>query len=170
MLRDRRGKNETHVRNCLRICIIFLLLAVVFVSTTSAQVTVEPADRPVSLDGVLRILHGFGPPGYGEDKKNDARISYWTIDLAFKVTVACTPSRPELADIECGATSRLRLFFPVPPSGTDLESRARKLVGHRATVTGVLHRRVAMYQITPVYMDLIDITTARPKSRASQRR
>lgn len=147
-----------------------LLLPSLFVSMALPQAITEPTDHPVSLDGVLRIVHGFGAPGYGEDKKVDARISYWALDLPFKVTIACTPSRPDFAEIECGTTSRLRLFFPVSPSDNDLESRAKKLMGHKATVTGMLHRRVSMYQITPVYMDVADITAVPVRPGSSNQR
>jgi hypothetical protein len=134
-------------------------------SSTVARTIMQPTDHTVSLNGILQIVHGFGPPGYGEDKKVDAKLSYWVLDLPFKVTLACTPSRADLADIECGSTSRIRLFFPVELSDSELESRARKLIGHKATITGVLRRRTAMYQITPVYMNVADITMTPPHSK-----
>lgn len=133
------------------------VLAWIFLSISWGQAIVQPTDRAISLTGVVRIVHGYGAPGYGEDKKVDARISYFALDLPFKVTVACTPSREDLADIECGATNRVRLFFPVQPAGIDLESRARKLVGRRVVVTGALRRRTSMYQITPVYLNVADV-------------
>lgn len=165
-------RNEGARSNDMKICTGFrlLLLLSLFVPLVLPQAIMEPTDHPVSLDGVLRIVHGFGAPGYGEDKKVDARISYWALDLPFKVNIACTPSRPDFADIECGATSRLRLFFPVSPSDNDLESKAKRLRGHKATVTGVLHRRVSMYQITPVYMDIADIAAAPSHAGSSTQR
>jgi hypothetical protein len=134
-----------------------LILASICFCLAPGQSRLEPTDQAVSLTGILRIAHGFGPPGYGEDKKVDIPISYWVLELPFKVTAACTPSRADLADIECGETNRIRLFFPAHPSDNDIEPRARKLRGHRAIVTGVLRRRDAIYQITPLYMDVADI-------------
>jgi hypothetical protein len=112
------------------------------------------------MTGILRIAHGFGPPGYGAYKKTDVRISYWVLDLPFQATVACTPSSALLAEIECGATSRIRLFIPAVPPDYDLDSRARKLLGRKATVTGVLVRRTTMSEITPIYMDVADVVPA----------
>jgi hypothetical protein len=146
---------ENKMRITARLTLMLLLF--VAVSIASPKVIEQPTDHAISLSGILRIVHGLGPPGYGEDKNVDIKISYWVLDLPFKVTVACTPTRADLADIECGSTSRIRLFFPVEPPDKDLESRARKLIGHKATVTGILQRRTAMIEITPVYMKVADI-------------
>jgi len=151
----------------MRICtkLELLLLFLLIVPLAAAKTIVQPTDRPVSLRGTLRIIHGFGPPGYGEDKKVDAKISYWVLDLPFNVSVACTPSRADLADIECGSTDRLRLFFPIEPSDSELESRAKKLMGRKVIVTGVVRRRTAMIQITPVYMNVLGISIEPPRSK-----
>jgi hypothetical protein len=138
----------------------FLLAGSLFVSLASAQTIVEPTDRPVSLTGILRIAHGFGPPGYGAYKKTDVRIRYWVLDLPFQATVACSPSRALVAEIQCGATNRIRLSIPIVPPDNDLDSRARRLVGRKTTVTGVLVRRTTMSQITPIYMDVADVVPA----------
>jgi hypothetical protein len=118
---------------------------------------VEPTDREVALAGVIRQIHGFGPPGYGEDKKHDARIVYWVMDLPINVNVVCVPERPEWALIDCKSTKQLRLFLPVPPDGKELEARLRTMQGKKAIVTGLLHRRDTMGEITPIYMDVTAI-------------
>jgi hypothetical protein len=34
-------------------------------SLVVAQAIVEPADQPLVFNGILKIVDGFGPPGYG---------------------------------------------------------------------------------------------------------
>lgn len=117
----------------------------------------------MALAGTLKIVHAYGPPGYGEDKKVDIPVSYWALDLSFRVTVACTPDLPELKSIECGSTNRLRLFFPVEPEANGLEKKARTLLGRKTIVTGILHRRESMADYTPVYMNVTDIAGVPPQ-------
>ncbi len=61
--------------------------------------TSEPADQQIDLLGILRIVHAYGPPGYGADTKRDAKISYWALELPSEINMACTPDLPDLADV-----------------------------------------------------------------------
>jgi len=118
----------------------------------------EPTDRAVALAGTLSIERGYGPPGYGEDKRTDARLSYWALKLTFEVTTDCTAQTPDLWSIQCSPTHLLRLFFPVNPEGNELIEKARSLRGRKVLATGILHRRSAMAETTPVYMDVVNIS------------
>jgi hypothetical protein len=122
------------------------------------QPIVEPADRPVALAGTLSVEHAYGPPGYGEDKRTDARVSYWALKLTFEMTTECTAQTPDLWSIQCSPTHLLRLFFPLNPEGNELIEKARSLRGRKVLATGVLHRRSAVAETTPVYMDVADIS------------
>jgi hypothetical protein len=125
-----------------------------------AQAIVEPADQPIALAGILKMVHGYGPPGYGlmeSTKKQDLRINYWALELPFEVTLACTPDSPDLAHIQCGPTRRLRLFFPATPKKNGIESKAKKMIGKTVTATGSLYRRAVMAEITPVYMEVVGL-------------
>jgi hypothetical protein len=135
-------------------------------SLVVGQAIVEPADQPLVLNGILKIVHGYGPPGYGlmeSTKRRDLKISYWALELPVEVTLACIPDRPELADIQCGPTRRLRLFFPVRPEKNGIESKARKMIGRTVMVTGSLYRRAVMVEMTPVFMEVTDIALVRQK-------
>jgi len=145
--------------------ILFLILSFDLIAREAQKEIIQPTDQPISLSGVLRIVHGFGPPGYGEDKKVDIKISYWVLELPYKLTVACTPSSPDLVDIQCGSTDRIRLFFPIEPVDNDVEVRAKKLLGHKTIVTGILQRRTSMIEITPVYMNVVDIEAVNSHSK-----
>jgi hypothetical protein len=39
-----------------------------------SQTILEPLNRQVALAGELRKVHGYGPPGYGENKRVDSPI------------------------------------------------------------------------------------------------
>jgi hypothetical protein len=121
---------------------------------SEAQAIVEPADKQIALTGILKIVHGFGPPGYGANKKVDVKNTYWALALPFEVNLACIPDTPDLADIQCGPTKRLWLVFS---EGKGFELKARELINKQVTSTGTLRRRTTNSQPTPVYRDVADI-------------
>jgi hypothetical protein len=116
-----------------------------------------PEGRELALAGILTEVHGYGPPGYGEDKRHDARITYWVLELQTSINTPCTPERPEWASLDCMSTKRLRLFFPTLPEKNGIEQKARLTQGEKVLVSGVLHRRDTANEITPIYMDVTDI-------------
>jgi hypothetical protein len=132
----------------------FVLVTACAVHIANAQAVIEPADQLVVLTGTIRMVHGYGAPGYGEDKKNDRQVSYLAIELPKPINIACTPQLPELASIQCGPAKRLRLFF-FSASGDQLKLVALKMVGRKATLTGKLERRTSMAEMTPI---LIEVT------------
>ena len=140
-----------------RVKLTALIAATLVCAISPAQTITEPGDQPVSLTGVLRIAHGYGPPGYGEDKRVDVPVSYWVLDLPMKITMACSPTEEKFRDIECGETDRLRLFLSDSRNDHALDSQARILVDRSVVVTGELHRRDAMIQMTAIYMNVTKI-------------
>lgn len=118
----------------------------------AAAPSLQPEDRQLSLVGRVRLLHTYGPPGWGEDPKHDTRVRYWAIDLPQQITTPCTPDPPTSS--ECQSTKRLRL---VVESDARLLRQARAVNGRKAKVTGILHRADTAGEITPIYMDVIAI-------------
>ena len=114
----------------------------------------EPEGKPVALTGRISLVHGYGPPGWGEDPKHDASIVYWVIDLPTAINTPCEPERPEWAAKDCQSAKRLRLLI----EGHDqLLSEAKATQGRKAIVTGVLHRQNTAGEMTPIFMDVTDI-------------
>jgi hypothetical protein len=141
---------------------ILMLVFVLFgTSQVGGQTVMEPVDQQVALAGKLRYVHGYGPPGYGEDKKVDAPISYWILELPNPVNTICTPEKPKWKDDDCRATKKLKLFFPTLPANNGLELKAKAMNGRRVIATGVLHRADTMGEITPIYMDVAEIGPVR---------
>jgi hypothetical protein len=137
------------------------LLSVTTVPAFSQQI-IKPEDQEISLQGTIRLIHGFGPPGYGEDPKHDAHVSYWALEVPSPVNVPCTPTKPENAQDECGSAKRLKLFF----DGLELTKLthlpAAKWKDHQVIVRGKLHRADTAGEMTPIYMDVSQIQGSTP--------
>jgi hypothetical protein len=129
------------------------------------QTVLEPLNKEVTLAGELREVHGYGPPGYGENKKVDTPITYLVLELPKPVNVACTPEKPEWKADDCKATKRLKLFFPTLPANDALEPKARAMRGHRVLATGVLHRSSMAGEITPIFMNVTGLRLAEPSPK-----
>jgi hypothetical protein len=138
-------------RNCT---LLFLFCMIWHVR---GQEIVEPENVQVTLAGEIKEVHGFGPPGYGEDKKTDLPIIYWVLELPTAINVFCKPERSEWASVDCKGTKQLRLFFPTSPSNNGFERKAKALKGHKATVVGILHRQDTMGEITPIYVNVKEL-------------
>lgn len=138
------------------------LLAVILAATLGAggQTVLEPLNQQVALAGELREVHGYGPPGYGENKKVDERIVYWVLELPNLVNTDCEPEKPEWRAVDCQSTKRLKLFFPSLPANNGLEQKAKAMKGRRVIATGILHRSDTMGEITPIYMDVSELQPA----------
>jgi hypothetical protein len=119
----------------------------------------------VALAGELREVHGYGAPGYGENRKIDAPITYWVLELPNPVNVLCTPEKPQWEADDCKATKRLKLFFPSLPVNNEVERKAKTMKGHRVIATGILHRSDTVGEITPIYMNVTELQPVQPSPK-----
>ena len=137
------------------------LLSLTTVQAFSQQV-IKPEAQDISLQGTIRLIHDFGPPGYGEDPRHDAHVSYWAVEVPSPVNVPCTPTKLEYAEDECGPAKRLKLFF----NGLELtkltDLPAAKWKDHQVIVRGKLHRADTAGEMTPIYMDVSQIQGLTP--------
>jgi hypothetical protein len=126
-----------------------------------SQTILEPLNRQVALAGELRKVHGYGPPGYGENKRVDSPIEYWVLEPPNPVNTICTPEKPQWAVDDCKAAKQIKLFFPTSPANNGLERKAKSMKGTRVIATGILHRADTVGEITPIYMNVIALQSAR---------
>jgi hypothetical protein len=63
-----------------------------------------------------------------------------------------------LAEAECQSTKRLRLIVE---GDEGLRVKARAAQGREAIVRGTLHRQDTAGEITPIYLQVVDISLAR---------
>jgi hypothetical protein len=135
---------------------VFFVIALCVVRFANAQVIMEPTDRPVTLAGTNREIHGYGPPGFGENKKADAPVNYLVIDLPRPINIPCIPERPLWKSTDCGAARRLKLFFSTG-NRDELELTAKNMKGRRVGLTGTLKRQATAGEMTPIYFEVTAI-------------
>jgi hypothetical protein len=129
-----------------------------YATPSFSQQLVKPEDQQMPLQGTVRLVHDFGPPGYGEDPKHDAHVSYWALEVPVPINTPCIPTKPEYAKDECGPAKRMKLFF----EGLELkklnELPAAKWKDHQVVVIGKLHRADTAGEMTPIYIDVTSIS------------
>jgi hypothetical protein len=126
-----------------------------FVSRVQAQGIRRPENQLISLEGTIRLVHGFGPPGYGESPKSDAHVTYWAIETTQPVTAI-----PDQKDFDCIPTRRLKLFFPGIEMQPLMELPAAKWKNQRVMIKGKIHCADTAGEMTLLYMDVDSIGTA----------
>jgi hypothetical protein len=125
-----------------------------------SQIIMEPLNQQIALAGELRKVHGYGTPGYGENKKVDSPIEYWVLEPPNPVNTACTPEKPQWAADDCKATKQIKLFFPTSPANNGLERKAKSMTGTRVIATGNLHRADTVGELTSIYMNVTELQPA----------
>jgi len=91
----------------------------------------EPAT--VTLTGKLSTGRGYGPPGFGEDPRHDAKETFAQVTLD---KAACVNGGTDTNE----DVAAIRTFQLVPGDGARYD---RKLLGKRVAVTGKLYHRVS---------------------------
>ena len=103
------------------------------------QQLIKQEDQQTTLAGTIKLVHDYGPPGYGENPKHDAHVSYWALVPPTPVNFPCTPEKPKFADTDCAPAKRINLYF----AGFELkrlnELPAAKWNGQQVIVEGKLH-------------------------------
>ena len=155
------SKLQQAAKTTLHIWIAACCLISVFQETVSAQQLIKPENQETSLQGTIRLIHGYGPPGYGEDPKHDARVSYWALEVPVPVNTPCTPA----SDFGCDPAKRLKLFFLNTPPARLNDLPAAKWKDHAVVIVGKLHHADTAGEMTPIYIDVTTISAA-PNQKA----
>ena len=127
-----------------------------------SQQLIKPEDQETTIAGTIKLIHGFGPPGYGEDPKHDAHVSYWAIEVPVPVNFSCTPEKKQFADADCASAKRLKLFFPGDELMKLSELPAARWEGKKVVVEGKLHRADTAGEMTLIYVDVTKLSGASP--------
>ncbi len=130
------------------------------------QQIMKPEGKTTELIGVIRLVHDYGPPGFGEDPKHDSHVTYWALGVPVPVNVQCTPEKPEWAATDCGSAKRLKLFFDGDELMTLGHLPAAKWKDKTVIVQGKLHRADTAGEMTPIYMNVEKIDRT-PSNRAT---
>jgi hypothetical protein len=127
-------------------------LLIAIVNCGRAQNIQKPENQLISLDGTIRLVHAFGPPGYGETPKRDAHVTYWAIET--KQPVAAIPNQ---TDFDCTPAKRLKLFFAGLELLPLMKLPAAKWRDQRVMIEGKIHCADTAGEMTPIYMDVDSI-------------
>jgi hypothetical protein len=131
---------------------IFASVAIVAFVTPAAFakcLLYEPAK--VTVSGVITEREDFGPPGFGEDPKNDAKERHLYLTLDKSVCVTATPRGPDDANDqdEANVTVMQMVYF------THIPFRKIWLRRH-VSVTGTLFHQVTGHHWTAVLIDPVE--------------
>jgi hypothetical protein len=147
--------SRQHAKRWFSIAIaIAFLLSVTTVPAFSQQL-IKPEGQETTLQGTIRLIHGYGPPGYGEDPKHDAHVSYWALEVSVPVNTPSTDS-----EFGCDPAKRLKLFFPNMALARLSDLPAAKWKDHAVTIHGTLHHADTAGEMTPIYIDVTSIQGA----------
>jgi len=125
-----------------------------------SQQPIKPEDQETTIVGTIKLIHGYGPPGYGEDPKHDTRVSYWAVEVPVPVNLSCTSEKKQFVDTDCASAKRLKLFFPGDGLMKLSELPAAKWEGKMVVVKGKLHRADTAGEMTLIFMDVTKISAA----------
>ena len=145
---------QQHAKISLSVAIVALCLLSVTIASALSQEVIKPENQETSLQGTIRLIHGYGPPGYGEDPKHDAHVSYWALEVPVPINTPCTPA----SDFGCDPAKRLKLFFLNTPLARLNDLPAAKWKNQHVIVRGRIHRADVAGEMTPIYMDVTSIS------------
>lgn len=121
-----------------------------------AQDIRKPEKQTISLDGVIRLVHGFGPLGYGETPRHDAHVTYWAVETARPVVAIAAQK-----DFDCLPAKRLNLFFAGLEDEPLMKRPPAKWKDQHVTITGKIHCADTAGEMTSLYMDVDRIEAAK---------
>lgn len=132
-------------------------------AVVAAPVIADAADPPkaclqydghsTELSGTLFSRNYYGPPGYGENPKQDARESAWLLLLDAPICVVAS-DHPEKDN---NAGERDQIVVQLAAVHVEPE-RIQKVEGRRVTVTGQLYHALTGHHRTPVLLDVYSVS------------
>jgi hypothetical protein len=143
------------------------LLLVSLPSIAHSQQIIKPEGQEIFLQGTIRLIHDYGPPGYGESPKHDAHVSYWALEVPIPINTPCTPTKPEYAKDECGPAKRINLYFDGLGLVKLTDLPAAKWKNLKVIVRGKLHRSDTAGEMTPIYMNVSQINGLTPNTNTA---
>lgn len=120
--------------------IFFIIVALYSFNAFSS--CLKEGDR-VRLSGVISEKIYYGPPGWGEDKKNDKKLYEWILRLNKKLT--CVDG----ADTgEAGWDQNVQLIMH-----NNNDYKKKSFLGREVSVEGIVFLAETGYHMTPVLLD-----------------
>jgi hypothetical protein len=114
----------------------------------------EPA--MVTIQGSVSLKPAYGPPGFGEDPKHDAREDYLALTLDTPVCMAASP-KPHTDDVAETDITTMQLVF----HNGEAFQQAKQWTGKQISVTGGLYHGFTGHHHTTVLLEVKEIGPAR---------
>ena len=125
-------------------------------SAVSAGECLDYEPAMVTIQGSVSLKPAFGPPGFGEDPKHDAREDYLALILDSSVCVAAGP-KPHNDDVAEDNIRTMQLVF----SSGEAFQHAKQWSGKQISVTGSLYHEFTGHHHTTVLLKVNEIGPAR---------
>jgi hypothetical protein len=145
-------RRQQAAQQALRIVVVCFCVLSSTHAKAFAQELIKPEGQETKIEGTVRLIHSYGPPGYGEDPKHDAHVSYWALEVSVPVNTPCADS-----EFGCDSAKLLKLFFPNMALVRLTDLPAAKWKDHAVTIHGKLHHADTAGEMTPIYIDVTSI-------------
>lgn len=124
-------------------------------SSHTREQIVRYSPNLTGLTGILRKEHRFGPPGFGENPKTDPRVSIVVLKLDRPITAVPDPKANTKDELDTSRISNIKavqLWFSGDAVTPPLEVFARRHIGQRVRVEGVIDEAVAPMEFTTLIL------------------
>jgi hypothetical protein len=124
-------------------------------SDVSARECLDYEPAIVTIQGSVSLKPAYGPPGFGEDPKRDAREDYLalTLDAPVCMKASSEPHTDDVAEIEIKA---MQLVF----RNGEAFKQTKQWIGKRISVTGSLSHGFTGHHHTTVLLKAKEIGQA----------
>jgi Domain of unknown function (DUF4431) len=124
-------------------------------SVVSASECLDYEPAKIIIQGSISLMPAYGPPGFGEDPKNDAREDYLALTLDAPVCMKAS-SEPHTDDISETEIKAMQLVF----RNDEAFKQARQWIGSQISVTGSLFHGFTGHHHTTVLLKVKEIGQA----------
>jgi hypothetical protein len=124
-------------------------------SVVSARECLDYEPAMVTIQGNLSLKPAYGPPGFGEDPKHDAREDYLALTLDAPVCMKASPE-PHTDDVSETEIKAMQLVF----RNGEAFKQTKQRIGKRISVTGSLFHGFTGHHHTTVLLKVKEIGQA----------
>jgi Domain of unknown function (DUF4431) len=135
----------------------FVVLGATFFvsSVVSARECLDYEPAMITIQGTVSLKSAYGPPGFGEDPKHDAREDYLALTLDAPVCMKAS-SEPHTDDVSETQIKATQLVF----RNGEAFKQTKQWIGKRMSVIGSLFHGITGHHHTTVLLKMKEIGQA----------
>ncbi len=134
-------------------CMILLMIGFASMNAAPDKYIYVPKNKVIALVGVIKKIHAFGPPWFGEDGHKQKKL-YWVLIVNHKIKIKCNTKKMKIHPKMCGLVGEIELYFPILPRYSYIMKRANDMINKKVILVGVLHKSFTAATVTSIYMDV----------------